>query len=51
MTGFWIGLAVGGAGGFATCWFTKDRIIALFVGTANLARSLEAKSAALRAKL
>ena len=44
-------ICLGFAAGFAACWFAKDRLIALVTGTANLARSLEAKAAALRAKL
>jgi hypothetical protein len=49
MTAFLISL--GAAGGFALCWFAKDKIIALVTGTEALATSLEAKAKALRAAL
>jgi hypothetical protein len=37
--------------GFVACWFCKDQITKLVTGTETFAKSLEAKAAALRAKL
>lgn len=37
--------------GFAACWFSKDRITRLVMGTESFVRSLEARAAALRAAL
>jgi hypothetical protein len=37
--------------GFAACWFGKDPITKLFLGTQIFAQKLEAKAKALRAAL
>lgn len=39
------------AAGYAACWFSKDWIKAKLMGAQSLAASLEAKAAALKAKL
>jgi hypothetical protein len=39
------------AGGFAACWFAKDKITVLVTGTENVIKALEAKTAALKAAL
>lgn len=39
------------AAGFAACWFSKDRITKLVVGSEAFAKSLEAKAAALKAAI
>ena len=45
------GLMVGFAGGFAACWFARDKFVAWWQGAAAYAANLEAKAAALKAKL
>ena len=37
--------------GFTACWFSKDKITQLASGTDALVKSLEAKAAALKARL
>ncbi len=37
--------------GFAACWFLKDRITQVIVGSENFAKSLETKAAALKAAI
>lgn len=37
------------AGGYATCWFTKDAATKVVVGTEAFAASLQAKATALKA--
>jgi hypothetical protein len=49
MTQFLMSLAF--AGGFALCWFAKDRIAVLVTGTESFVQTLEAKAAALKAAL
>jgi hypothetical protein len=39
------------AAGFASCWFSKDRIAQAINGTETYAKALESKAAALRAAL
>ena len=39
------------AAGFATCWFSKDRIAQIVSGAEAYAKALESKAAALRAAL
>jgi hypothetical protein len=39
------------AAGFATCWFARDKIIEIVTGTEALIKTLEAKTAALKAAL
>ena len=39
------------SGGFAACWFAKDKLIIAVSGATNFAKSLEAKAAAIRAAL
>ena len=39
------------AAGFAACWYGKDSIIKLVVGTENFVQKLEAKIAAAKAAL
>ena len=42
---------VSAAGGFALCWFAKDKITVLVTGTESFIKELEAKAAALKAAL
>ena len=42
-------LAFGFAGGFALCWFAKDKILVAVNGTEAFIRAIEAKAAALKA--
>jgi hypothetical protein len=37
--------------GFAVCWFLKDRIARVVIGSETFAKALEAKAAALRAAI
>ena len=37
--------------GFAACWFLRDRITQLVVGSETFVKSLEAKAAALKAAI
>jgi hypothetical protein len=37
--------------GFVACWFAKDKLTQLVAGTESLIKSLEAKTAALKAAL
>lgn len=39
------------AGGFAFCWFAKDKITVLVTGTESFIKALEAKAAVLKAAL
>jgi hypothetical protein len=39
------------AAGFAACWFGKDPIVKIVIGTENFVKSLEAKTAAIKAAL
>ena len=39
------------AGGYATCWLSKDWIVRSVTGTEAFAKSLEAKAAAIKAAL
>jgi hypothetical protein len=39
------------AAGFAVCWFLKDRITQLVVGSETFAKSLETTAAALKAAI
>jgi hypothetical protein len=39
------------AAGFAACWFLKDRITQLVVGSETFAKSLETKAASLKAAI
>ena len=43
--------SISAAGGFAFCWFAKDKITVLVTGTESFIRALEAKAAALKAAL
>ena len=49
MTAFLSSLAF--AGGFAACWFSKDKLIIAVTGATSFAKSLEAKAAAIKAAL
>jgi hypothetical protein len=49
MTTFLLALVF--AGGFALCWFAKDKILVAVNGTEAFIRALEAKTAALKAAL
>ena len=42
---------IAAVGGFALCWFSKDRITVLLTGTESFIKTLEAKAAALKAAL
>ncbi len=44
-------LIVGFVGGFAACWFVKDYLVMWYQGATTFATNLEAKAAALKAKL
>jgi hypothetical protein len=40
--------SISAAGGFALCWFAKDKIAVLVTGTESFIKALEAKVAALK---
>ena len=42
-------MSSGFAGGFALCWFAKEKIIVQVTGTESFIKALEAKAAALKA--
>jgi hypothetical protein len=44
-------MTMGFTGGFALCWFAKDKITVLVTGTESFIGALEAKAAALKAAL
>jgi hypothetical protein len=44
-------ISVAAAGGFALCWFAKDKITVFVTGTQSFIKALEAKAAALKAAL
>lgn len=52
MTGWWMffDLVVFGAG-YAFCWFTKDAVIEVVMGTTGLIKKLEAKVDAIKKDL